>query len=376
MDDRRRDPAPNAQPPDDSANVVVVPASRAAGGASALAATLRYASAQTGLVRGARILVRTNQAAGFDCPGCAWPEPEHRDAVEFCENGAKAVLSEATTRRVDRAFFAQHTVADLAERSDAWLNDQGRLVEPMVLHEGATHYEPIDWEDAFSLLARELRALPSPDEAIFYTSGRTSNEAAFLYQLFVRAFGTNNLPDCSNMCHESSGTGLKESIGVGKGTVQLEDFEIADAIFVVGQNPGTNHPRMLTTLEAAAKRGATIVSVNPLAEIGTMRFAHPQSPLGLLGEATHARADARPGTHQRRRGVLPGRHEGDARGGGAHAGPRRRSRVRRRAHGRIRRAGGYPPLATVEDRSRTRAASPRTPCARPRASRSSHARRS
>jgi molybdopterin-dependent oxidoreductase alpha subunit len=286
MDDRRHDPTPNPQPPDDTADVQVVPASRAAGGASAVAATLRYANAQTGLARGARILMRTNQSAGFDCPGCAWPEPEHRDAVEFCENGAKAVLSEATMRRVDRAFFEQHSVSELAERSDAWLSDQGRLVEPMVLHAEATHYEPIDWEDAFSLVARELRALPSPDEAIFYTSGRTSNEAAFLYQLFVRAFGTNNLPDCSNMCHESSGTGLQESIGVGKGTVQLEDFEIADAIFVVGQNPGTNHPRMLSTLEAAAKRGATIVSVNPLAEIGTMRFAHPQNPLGLLGDAT------------------------------------------------------------------------------------------
>jgi molybdopterin-dependent oxidoreductase alpha subunit len=276
----------SAGPPDDTEQVRVEPPSRAAGGAGALAATIRYASAQTGLLRATRVLARTNQAAGFDCPGCAWPEPAHRAAIEFCENGAKAVLSEATTRRADAAFFAAHAVGEVAERSDHWLNEQGRLAQPMVLRPGATHYVPIDWDDAFALVARELRALATPDEAIFYTSGRTSNETAFLYQLFVRAFGTNNLPDCSNMCHESSGTGLKESIGVGKGTVQLEDFEQADAIFVVGQNPGTNHPRMLATLEAAAKRGAAIVSVNPLAEAGTMRFAHPQHPLGLLGEST------------------------------------------------------------------------------------------
>jgi len=286
MDDVVRDPKPTAQPPDDTAQVRLGPASEAAGGVAALGATVRYASAQTGLLRGARVLARTNQDPGFDCPGCAWPEPRDRGTIEFCENGAKAVLSEATTRRADAAFFEAHSVSEMAEQSDLWLNDQGRLVQPMVLRPGATRYETIDWDDAFALVARELRALASPDEAIFYTSGRTSNEAAFLFQLFARAFGTNNLPDCSNMCHESSGAGLKETIGVGKGTVQLEDFEQADAIFVVGQNPGTNHPRMLATLEAAAKRGATIVSVNPLAEVGTMRFAHPQSPLGLLGEAT------------------------------------------------------------------------------------------
>jgi molybdopterin-dependent oxidoreductase alpha subunit len=184
------------------------------------------------------------------------------------------------------SLFRRRSVAELSRESDAWLNDLGRLVHPMVLRAGASHYEPISWDDAFALIGSELRALTSPDRAVFYTSGRTSNEAAFLFQLFVRAFGTNNLPDCSNMCHESSGAALKAAIGVGKGTVQLEDFEVADAIFVVGQNPGTNHPRMLTTLEAAAKRGATIVSVNPLAEVGTMRFAHPQSALGLLGDAT------------------------------------------------------------------------------------------
>ncbi|HEX8791053.1 MAG TPA: FdhF/YdeP family oxidoreductase [Polyangiaceae bacterium] len=285
MDEPRRI-TPLAQPPEEPAKPTLSDPPEVAAGAGAIAATLRYARSQTGLIRGARILARTNQDPGFDCPGCAWPEPRNRDAIEFCENGAKAVLSEATTRRADPDFFARWSITELAEHGDMWLNEQGRITHPMVLRPGSEHYEPIDWDDAFMLVARELRALATPDEAIFYTSGRTSNETAFLWQLFARAFGTNNLPDCSNMCHESSGAGLKESIGVGKGTVQLEDFEQCDAIFVVGQNPGTNHPRMLTTLEAAAKRGATIVSVNPLAEVGTMRFAHPQHPLGLLGEST------------------------------------------------------------------------------------------
>jgi molybdopterin-dependent oxidoreductase alpha subunit len=288
MDDALRDARTRdlAQPPDDSRQVGFATPSASAGGSGAVAATLRYARQQTGLLRGARVLVRTNQETGFDCPGCAWPEPRDRDAIEFCENGAKAVLSEATTRRADPSFFAQWSVADLARQSDAWLNDQGRLVHPMALRAGAAHYEPIEWDAAFELIASELHGLASPDQAIFYTSGRTSNEAAFLYQLFVRAFGTNNLPDCSNMCHESSGRALTEVIGIGKGTIQLEDFDVADAIFIVGQNPGTNHPRMLTTLEAAARRGAMIVSINPLAEIGTMRFSHPQNPLGLLGDTT------------------------------------------------------------------------------------------
>ncbi len=285
MADRPSGAPPRAQPPHDHELVRIAKPGEVAGGVAALAATLRYARKQTGLARGARVLARTNQDRGFDCPGCAWPEARDRDVVEFCENGAKAVLSEATTRRADEAFFARWSVADLAEQSDMWLNDQGRLSRPMLLRAGATHYAPIEWDDAFALIGNELGALASPDEAVFYTSGRTSNEAAFLFQLFARAFGTNNLPDCSNMCHESSGAALKEVIGTGKGTVQLEDFEVADAIFIVGQNPGTNHPRMLKTLEAAARRGAMIVSVNPLAEAGTMRFADPQSPLGLLGEA-------------------------------------------------------------------------------------------
>jgi molybdopterin-dependent oxidoreductase alpha subunit len=290
MDDRNREAPdlrqPAAQPPDDAPRARRAPASPAAGGLGSLVATVRYAHDQTGIVRATRILARTNQTFGFDCPGCAWPEPKDRDTIEFCENGAKAVLSEATTRRADVPLFEGTSVAEMAAQSDHWLNQQGRLVRPMILRPGATHYQPIDWDDAFALIARELRALATPDEAIFYTSGRTSNETAFLYQLFVRAFGTNNLPDCSNMCHESSGAGLTESIGVGKGTVQLEDFDAADAIFIVGQNPGTNHPRMLSTLQAAAERGAMLVSVNPLAEVGTMRFSHPQNPVALLGDTT------------------------------------------------------------------------------------------
>ncbi|MSP90349.1 MAG: FdhF/YdeP family oxidoreductase [Myxococcales bacterium] len=257
-----------------------------AGGLGALAATARHVLAQMGPVRATRTLLRMNQPDGFDCPGCAWPEPEHRSAFEFCENGAKAVAEEATERRIDRAFFARHSVADLAARDDFWLSQQGRLTEPMWKPVGAAHYEPLAWDAAFARLAHHLRGLRCPNAAAFYTSGRTSNEAAFLYQLFVRAFGTNNLPDCSNLCHESSGFALIESLGVGKGTVQLEDFDAADAIFVIGQNPGTNHPRMLTTLQAAARRGCRIVSVNPLREAGLDHFAHPQEPWEWPGRGT------------------------------------------------------------------------------------------
>ncbi len=240
-----------------------------------------------GVVRGTRTLLKLNQMGGFDCPGCAWPEPDdERSHAEFCENGAKHVADEATTKRVTPEFFKQWSVADLSHQSDHWLGRQGRITQPMVLRSGSTHYEPIDWHDAFALIAAELNSLASPDEAIFYTSGRTSNEAAFLYQLFVRQFGTNNLPDCSNMCHESSGTALSETIGVGKGTVMLEDFEVAQAIFVIGQNPGTNHPRMLTSLQMAKRNGCKIVHINPLPETGMTRFKHPQEVSGWLGKGT------------------------------------------------------------------------------------------
>ena len=261
--------------------------SKSAGGVPAIIATLKTLSAETGLIRGARTMLKVNQPRGVDCPGCAWPEPDqHRSHFEFCENGVKHVADEATTKRVTPEFFQQWSVADLALQSDEWLGAQGRITHPMVLSRGATHYEAIGWDEAFELVAGELNSLNYPDQAIFYTSGRTSNEAAFLYQLFVRQFGTNNLPDCSNMCHESSGTALSETIGVGKGTVTLEDFALADAIFVIGQNPGTNHPRMLTTLEQAKRRGCRLVHINPLPEVGMTRFKHPQQLAGWFGSGT------------------------------------------------------------------------------------------
>ncbi|HLM23599.1 MAG TPA: FdhF/YdeP family oxidoreductase [Pyrinomonadaceae bacterium] len=260
---------------------------KAAGGVPAIIATVKALSDETGLIRGVRTLLKVNQSGGVDCPGCAWPEPDQkRSHFEFCENGAKHVADEATTRRVTPEFFKKWSVAELSPQSDQWLGAQGRLTHPMLLHRGASHYEPVSWDDAFELLAAELNSLNYPDQAIFYTSGRTSNEAAFLYQLFVRQFGTNNLPDCSNMCHESSGSALVETIGVGKGTVTLEDFNEAEAVFVIGQNPGTNHPRMLTALEHAKRNGCKLVHINPLPEAGMTRFKHPQHVLGLLGSGT------------------------------------------------------------------------------------------
>jgi molybdopterin-dependent oxidoreductase alpha subunit len=257
------------------------------GGLPAVLSATRHAFAEMGPLRGTRELLKANQRGGFDCPGCAWPDPDdRRELVEFCENGAKAVAEEATTRRVTPDFFARHSVAELAQWSDHDIGKAGRLTHPMLLREGATHYEALSWDEAFGLLAQELRALPSPDGAVFYTSGRTSNEAAFAYQLFVRMFGTNNLPDCSNMCHESSGLALKEVLGVGKGSVTLEDFDHADCILLIGQNPGTNHPRMLTTLQAAAQRGARIISLNPLLETGIKAFIHPQKFWTWMGNGT------------------------------------------------------------------------------------------
>jgi molybdopterin-dependent oxidoreductase alpha subunit len=241
---------------------------------------------QMGIRRSALTLLRVNQTDGFDCPGCAWPEPGHRSHAEFCENGAKAVAEEATLRRVTPAFFAEHPISALAGRSEHWLGQQGRLTEPMVKRAGADHYEPIGWTDAFALIAAKLHGLASPDEAIFYTSGRTSNEAAFLWQLLARAYGTNNLPDCSNMCHESSGKALTQTIGVGKGSVTLDDVHHAKLLVIVGQNPGTNHPRMLTALETAKRNGATVVAVNPLPEAGLMKFRNPQKVRGVIGGGT------------------------------------------------------------------------------------------
>ncbi|HWB37739.1 MAG TPA: molybdopterin-dependent oxidoreductase, partial [Rugosimonospora sp.] len=256
---------------------------RSAAGAGGVVHGLAPGLSQMGVKRTTRTLLKLNQVGGFDCPGCAWPEPAPPDRhhAEFCENGAKAVAEEATLRRVGAAFFAEHPIEELATKSDYWLGQQGRLAEPMVRRPGATHYTPISWAGAFQLAGEHLRAV-EPDRAAFYTSGRTSNEAAFLYQLFARAYGTNNLPDCSNMCHESSSVALAEVIGVGKGTVSLDDIHRASLLVIVGQNPGTNHPRMLSALEKAKSNGAQILSVNPLPEAGLLRFRDPQRPRGLV----------------------------------------------------------------------------------------------
>jgi molybdopterin-dependent oxidoreductase alpha subunit len=278
---------PHARPPVETDGVRVTPPARVAAGLKSVLKAAEVTLREPGLVRGIAALSQLNQFDGIDCPGCAWPDPDQDRALnEYCENGVKAIAEEATTKRCTPEFFSAWSVSDLSRQSDYWLGHQGRLTHPMVLRTGSDHYETISWDDAFAMIAGELNGLSTPDQAIFYTSGRTSNEAAFLYQLFVRQFGTNNLPDCSNMCHESSGVALKEVIGVGKGTVTLEDFELADTILIIGQNPGTNHPRMLSTLQRAARRGATIISVNPLAEVGLIRFKHPKDVLHLFGSGT------------------------------------------------------------------------------------------
>jgi molybdopterin-dependent oxidoreductase alpha subunit len=265
---------------------------RPAGGWDSLKSVARHLTEQGIPVQGARTLLSMNQPDGFDCPGCAWPDRDHTSTFEFCENGAKAVAAEATRRRADPEFFARHTVAELSRYSDHWLENQGRLTTPMRYDAAGDRYVATTWDEAFATIAHHLNALASPDEAVFYTSGRTSNEAAFLYQLFVREFGTNNLPDCSNMCHEPSGTALRRQIGVGKGTVSLDDFEQADCILIFGQNPGTNHPRMLGELRAAAKRGAAIVAFNPLRERGLEKFADPKDALEMLqGGSTRIASD-------------------------------------------------------------------------------------
>lgn len=265
----------------------VTPPPTVSAGIHAVTNALRHVFGKMGVVRGTRGMIKLNQKGGVDCQSCAWPDPDHRTINEFCENGAKALADEGTKRRIGREFFAEHSVADLSKQTDFWLNQQGRLTEPLVLHEGAVHYQPISWDEAFSLIAEEINSLASPDEAVFYTSGRTSNEAAFLYQLFVRQFGTNNLPDCSNMCHESTSVALAESIGLGKATIRLEDFERTDLVIVIGQNPGTNAPRMLSSLAAAKAAGARMIAINPLEEVGLTSFVDPNpqhgNPFSVLG---------------------------------------------------------------------------------------------
>ena len=272
----------------ESTGNTIHPPERWATGAPAIANTAKRTIPKMGVRPTVKALSVINQPDGFDCPGCAWPEapPGERHRIEFCESGAKAVAEEATTARVDREFFARYSIDDLRSRSDFWLGEAGRLTSPMIKRHGATHYEPIEWADAFIEIARQLRELDSPDQAIFYTSGRTGNEAAFVYQLMVRCFGTNNLPDCSNMCHEPTSFALERSIGIGKGSIQMDDFALADVILVVGQNPGSNHPRMLTTLEQAKRAGSRIIAINPLPEAGLLRYKNPQSVRGLAGHGT------------------------------------------------------------------------------------------
>ena len=264
------------------AQPIFAPYDAPASGWGALHAVAKALREQSVVLKGSRSLLSMNQPDGFDCPGCAWPDPRHTSSFEFCENGAKAVAFELTKRRVTREYFAAYTVRELEQQSDYWLEEQGRLTEPMRYDPATDHYVPIDWSDAFALIARELNALGDPNEAEFYTSGRTTNEAAFMYQLFARRLGTNNFPDCSNMCHEPTSVGLPESIGIGKGTVVLDDFAHADAIFIVGQNPGTNSPRMMTELHTASRRGVPIVVFNPLRERALERFAAPQNPVEMV----------------------------------------------------------------------------------------------
>ncbi|MEU9287776.1 FdhF/YdeP family oxidoreductase [Streptomyces sp. NPDC048275] len=278
---------------DPSDDLSVTSPKRWATGVPGVAHALEYSLEQTSVRRTALTLLNINQVKGFDCPGCAWPEPApgKRHFNEYCENGAKHITDEATSRRVTADFFRHYSIAELDTKSDYWLNQQGRLTEPMVKRPGAEYYEPIGWDEALDLLAEELRRLDSPDEALFYTSGRLNNEAAFLLQLFARAYGTNNLPDCSNMCHESSGSAMRETLGIGKGSVSLDDIHHADLIFVVGQNPGTNHPRMLSALEETKRNGGRIVAVNPLPEAGLIRFKHPQKARGVIGRGTQIADD-------------------------------------------------------------------------------------
>ena len=272
----------------DEKDVEVGQPKQSAAGIPGIAVAMKRTIDSMGVTRTARSLLKLNQVDGFDCQGCAWPDPDpsHRHTAEFCENGAKAVAEEATTEHLMPHFFEQNSIEDLRNHTDYWLGHQGRLIHPVVRRRDAEHYEPISWEEAFDLIGETLRGLDSPDEAIFYTSGKTSNEAAYAYQLFARAYGTNNLPDCSNMCHESTSAALAETIGIGKGSVSLEDVYEAELIVVSGQNPGTNHPRMLSALEIAKKNGAKIISINPLPEAGLIRFKNPQNVRGLAGPGT------------------------------------------------------------------------------------------
>jgi molybdopterin-dependent oxidoreductase alpha subunit len=279
---------PAAENPEELLDLKVTEQKRWAAGIPAVTEALKDVIGEAGFTRGMEGLFHMNKKGGFDCSSCAWPDPDddRSPVAEYCENGAKALAEEATLKKLDPLFFAQNSVADLAELNDYEIGKKGRIAQPMYLPAGGTHYEPVSWDDAFKKIADHLNGLASPNEAAFYTSGRTSNEASFTYQLFVREFGTNNLPDCSNMCHESSGTALNEVIGIGKGTVTLNDFYDTDVVIIMGQNPGTNHPRMLTALQKAKNNGSKIIAINPLHEAGLMGFKNPQNVKGILGIST------------------------------------------------------------------------------------------
>lgn len=279
---------PNAENPEIFTGIKRTEPSTVAGGTKAVINSLKHVFGEMSIPRGFKALAKLNQMDGHDCPGCAWPDPDdHRSGIaEYCENGAKAIAEEATDKALFADFFQKNSVAELAQFTDYEIGKKGRVAEPMYLPKGGTHYQPITWETALKKIASKLNALQSPNEAVFYTSGRTSNEAAFLYQLLVRQFGTNNLPDCSNMCHESSGVALGESVGIGKGSVKLEDFYEAEVIIILGQNPGTNHPRMMSALQKAKENGTKIISVNPIKETGLLSFVHPQSIKSMLGGPT------------------------------------------------------------------------------------------
>ena len=276
----------HAQPPTKLTGIQLTEIPTSAVGVKAITSAMSHIKKEVGLVKGIVLLKNLNQKNGFDCPGCAWPDPDAKRAflAEYCENGAKAVAEEATKNKVSPIFFATHSVEELSAMSDYEIGKSGRITHPMYLPEGKNHYEEISWDAAFNIIGKALNELESPDEAIFYTSGRTSNEAAFLYQLFVREFGTNNLPDCSNMCHESSGVALSETLGIGKGSVTLDDFNHADLVIVMGQNPGTNHPRMLTALSETKKNGGKIITINPLPEVGLRNYKDPQNPIKWVGK--------------------------------------------------------------------------------------------